>query len=160
MKIIKRLAALSIVASIGLSAFSCMESEDYDNTIYGYLPATEITILPKSVTENSEGVEINNFDYYVNDSLKLDIQYLLTNECQQFEKFDNLTRDIDETNRSIFIGVLGVKKDSIKCNNFPKYESKVHKVKLTQSGENLIKVWNGIDKDRKNTYIEVSIDVK
>ena len=144
MKIIKLLSTLSLVAGIGFSTISCLDSDGNDDyTTYGYLPATEISINHDSIQPVGKATNVK-------------ITYSLTGNCQKFLQFNQLNTS---TNTTLDVGVYGSQNNSAGCTNDMRYETKTLKFTPNQSGKNVIRIWAGNSSDGKNIFISDTIDV-
>lgn len=144
MKIIKLLSTLSLVAGIGLSTVSCLDTENDDNyTTFGFLPATNLYINHDSIQPIGKPTNVK-------------ITYSLTGNCQKFIEFKKLSTS---TPTSLDIGAYGSQDNSVGCTNDIRYETKTINFTPTESGKNVIRVWAGNDLEGRSLYITDTINV-
>ena len=144
MKIIKLLSTLSLVAGIGFSTVSCLDSEGNDDyTTYGYLPATGLSINQDSIQPVGKVTNVK-------------VTYSLTGNCQKFMQFNKLNTS---TLTTLDVGVYGSQENSTGCTNDMRYETRTLQFTPSQSGKNVIRVWAGNASDGSSIFISDTIDV-
>jgi len=144
MKIIKLLSTLSLVAGIGFSTVSCLDSDGDENyTTYGFLPATSLDINHDSIQPVGKATNIK-------------ITYSLTGNCQSFLEFKKLgTSTLTTTD----IGAYGSQDNSSGCTNDIRYETKTIQYTPTTAGQNIIRVWAGNSSTGENIFKTDTINV-
>ncbi len=148
MKSIKQLSTLAAIGILGLTTFSCLNTDDNDNiyTADGFFPGTKIEVNQDSIQPVGEQTNVH-------------ITFTTSNSCQSFVTF----KELKESNDSIKnIGAYGTETNTSTCVNEKKSVTKTYKFTPKKAGKNTIRVWAGKDviDPSKDIYIEQTINIK
>lgn len=148
MKAIKRLSTLAVVGILGLSTFSCLNTDDSDNvyTTDGFFVATKINVNFDSVQPVGQQTNVH-------------VTFTTNSSCQNFVTFKELTGSNDSIQN---IGAYGTQTNGSTCVTDKKSVTKTYKFTPKKVGVNTIRVWAGKDpiEPTKDIYIEQTLDVK
>lgn len=148
MKTLKKISMLAVVALLGSTTFSCLNTDDNDNvyTTDGYFAGTKIEVNQDSIQPVGQATNVH-------------VTFTTNNSCQTFVTF----KELKESNDSVkSIGAYGTQTNSNTCVDEKKSITKIYKFTPKKAGENTIKVWAGKDiiDPTKDIYIEQVLDIK
>ncbi|MGL5234289.1 MAG: hypothetical protein ACRC8Z_06010 [Empedobacter falsenii] len=148
MKTIKKISTLAVVALLGSTTFSCLNTDDNDNvyTTDGYFAGTKIEVNQDSIQPVGQPTNVH-------------VTFTTNNSCQTFVTF----KELKESNDSVkSIGAYGTQTNSNTCLDEKKSITKTYKFTPKKAGKNTIKVWAGKDiiDPSKDIYIEQVLDIK
>ncbi|TGN26794.1 MULTISPECIES: hypothetical protein [Empedobacter] len=148
MKTIKRLSSLAFMGLLGLTTFSCLNTDDNDNiyTTDGFFVGTKIEVNMDSIQPVGKQTNVH-------------VTFTTNNSCENFATF----RELKESNDSVKnIGAYGTLTSGNNCIKETKSVTKTYKFTPKRTGKNTIRVWAGKDvvDPTKDIYIEKILDIK
>ena len=148
--------------------FNCTESEEFDDTIYGYLPVEYFEIIPDKLVYNNQ---TNEYEYEIKSWLRIKYIYRISNSCEKYFSFDAIIPKVDKVdytyNKSIkdslYFGTLGSFKKYSECKDNFELVTRIDSVEFTPT-EDLetykINLWKGTKSNGEDLYESLKIKIR